>query len=85
MDVGQASNFETKELLFSKKLFNCTHTVNEQCNSAKCGAELSQAEQVAPVDVNQRKFQTLLCSLILSVDNPHCLRQGALNEEYDED
>jgi len=46
VDIGQASNFETKEFLFSQKLFNCTHSVNEQCNSATCGAELSQADQV---------------------------------------
>ena len=30
-------------------------------------------------------YQTLLCSQLLSVENAHCLRAGALNDEMDED
>ena len=30
-------------------------------------------------------YQTLLCSQLLSVENAHCLRAGALNDEMDEE
>ena len=30
-------------------------------------------------------YQTLLCAQLLNAENPHCLKAGALNDQYDED
>ena len=30
-------------------------------------------------------YQTLLATQLLNAENPHCLRQGALNDYHDED
>ena len=39
---------------------------------------------VRPQDQEQRMYQTLLATQLLNAENPHCLRQGALNDYQNE-
>ena len=41
--------------------------------------------QAQPANNSHRMYQTLLAVNMLDAENPHCLRQGALNDQQDEE
>ena len=44
-----------------------------------------QDQSEGSLDNEHRMYQTLLCSQLLSAENAHCLRTGALNDDIDEE
>lgn len=36
-------------------------------------------------DNAKKMYQTLLCAQLLNAENPHCLKAGAFNDQYDEE
>lgn len=48
--VGQdlASNFEKKEFIFTKKLFDCNNAANEQCSSQTCANDAKDIQLEQP-------------------------------------
>lgn len=84
-----AQNFENKEHILHKRVFACNKAVDEQCTSSTCNQNVNDChmEQASTqtASTGHKIYNTLLTKTMFDADNPHCLEQGAHNEEYDED
>lgn len=86
---AMANAYDTKDVLFAAQQFKSTNCANEVVDyrrsrhAQECG--LNQPEQILAMENNQKLYQTLLASQLMRAENAHNLKQGALNEHYDED